>query len=133
MLIGAEFGRNQIESHFEGHISEVRIWNRALAADEVPHTFSQAQQKPPAVLNRGLLAQWRPLDANLDEPDARLTVFNAVASRCNSITCMDALLKRNTASAPRPLLLCPALGHSTAPIRPHPLSHPLPISHALSR
>jgi len=100
VLIGAEFGKERIESHFEGHISEVRIWNRALSADEVPHTFSQSQQKAPAVLNRGLLAQWRPLDANLDEPDARLTVFNAVATRCNSITCMDAVLKRNLLISP---------------------------------
>lgn len=105
VLIGAEFGKQNIDSHFEGHISEVRIWNRALGADEVPHTFSQAQQKPPAVLNRGLLAQWRPLDANLDEPDSRLTVFNAVATRANSQTCMDALFKRNFLITPLEITL----------------------------
>lgn len=110
VLIGADFGRQAMDSHFEGHISEVRIWNRALTAEEVPHTFSQAsQQKGPAVLNRGLLAQWRPLDANLDEPDARLTIFNAVASRCNSIPCMDAVLKRNVAIAPLEISLRPGV------------------------
>ena len=45
MLIGAEFGRTSIDNHFDGYISEARIWNRALSADEVVHAFAQAQPK----------------------------------------------------------------------------------------
>lgn len=105
VLIGAEYCRQSIASHFEGHISEVRIWNRALSPEEVPHAFSQAQQKPPVVLNRGLIAQWRPFDADLDEPDSRLTVFNAVATRANSQTCMDAIYKRNAVISPLEITL----------------------------
>jgi hypothetical protein len=106
VLIGAEFGRNSIENHFEGYVSEARVWNRALSADEVVHAFGQAQPKGGAnLLHRGLLAHWRPLDASLDEPDGRLTVFNLVAARANSMTTMDALLKRNQQTHPLELTL----------------------------
>ena len=105
VLIGAEFGRSSVENHFDGFISEVRIWNRALSADEVIHSFAQTQPKGTSALHRGLLAHWRPLDASLDEPDGRLTVFNLVAVRANSVTTMDALLKRNSATHPLELTL----------------------------
>jgi len=106
VLIGAEYGRNTIESHFDGYISEARIWNRALSADEVVHAFAQTQPKTGAnLLHRGLLAHWRPLDASLDEPDGRLTVFNLIASRSNSVTTMDGLLKRNTTTHPLEITL----------------------------
>jgi hypothetical protein len=106
VLIGAEFGRSAVENHFDGYISEARIWNRALSADEVVHAFAQAQPKGGAnMLHRGLLAHWRPLDASLDEPDGRLTVFNLIAARANSITTMDALLKRNQQTIPLELTL----------------------------
>ena len=45
VLIGAEFGRNSIENHFEGYISEARVWNRALSADEVVHNRSMNKKK----------------------------------------------------------------------------------------
>ena len=106
VLIGAEFGRTSIDNHFDGYISEARIWNRALSADEVVHAFAQAQPKGGAnLLHRGLLAHWRPLDASLDEPDGRLTVFNLIAARANSMTTMDALLKRNLSTHPLELTL----------------------------
>ena len=106
VLIGAEFGRNSVENHFDGYISEARVWNRALSADEVVHAFAQAQPKGGAnLLHRGLLAHWRPLDASLDEPDGRLTVFNLIAARANSVTTMDALLKRNQQTHPLELTL----------------------------
>jgi len=106
VLIGAEYGRNTIESHFDGYISEARIWNRALSADEVVHAFAQTQPKTGAnLLHRGLLAHWRPLDASLDEPDGRLTVFNLIASRSNSVTTMDGLLKRNSTTHPLEITL----------------------------
>ena len=74
--------------------------------DEVVHAFAQAQPKGGAnLLHRGLLAHWRPLDASLDEPDGRLTVFNLIAARANSITTMDALLKRNQQTHPLELTL----------------------------
>ena len=34
VLVGAEHGRQEIENHFEGYISELRVWNRALSSDE---------------------------------------------------------------------------------------------------
>ena len=106
VLLGAEFGRTSIDNHFDGYISEARIWNRALSADEVVHAFAQTQPKSGAnLLHRGLLAHWRPLDASLDEPDGRLTVFNLIAARSNSITTMDALLKRNSQVHPLELTL----------------------------
>ncbi|KOO25789.1 VCBS protein [Chrysochromulina tobinii] len=106
VLIGAEFGRTSIENHFDGYISEARIWNRALSADEVVHAFAHTQPKSGAnLLQRGLLAHWRPLDASLDEPDGRLTVFNLIAARANSVTTMDALLKRNQQTHPLELTL----------------------------
>ena len=95
VIIGAEFGRAQIENHFEGYISEVRVWNRALSPDEAAQVFNTTLPKA-SMIHRGLLGHWRPLDAKLDEPDGRLVVPNTIAARNNGHSTMDALLKRHT-------------------------------------
>ena len=67
VLLGAEFGRSTIENHFDGYISEVRIWNRALSSDEVVHAFAQAprskgarQHAAPRVCSRTGTTSTRP-------------------------------------------------------------------------
>ena len=39
VLVGAEHGRQEIENHFEGYISELRVWNRALSSDEAAQVW----------------------------------------------------------------------------------------------
>ena len=39
MLVGAEHGRHEVENHFEGYISELRVWNRALSSDEAAQVW----------------------------------------------------------------------------------------------
>jgi len=94
VMIGAEHGRSEIENHFEGYISELRVWNRALSSDEAAQVFNTTLPKA-SMIHRGLLGHWRPLDAKLDEPDGRLVVPNTIAARTNGQPTMDALLKRH--------------------------------------
>lgn len=104
VLIGAEHGSKSIQNHFEGYISEVRIWDRALAADETNQVFSSNLSKS-TPLRRGLLGRWRPLDARLDEPDSRLTLYNSIAARTGMQSCMDATFKRITVTNPLEITL----------------------------
>jgi len=95
VLIGAEFGAKAIESHFEGYISEVRVWDRAVSAEEVQQIFSANNGAGKAApFHRGLLGCWRPREVRTDEPDGRVTFFNSVPARPNQHSCMDAILKR---------------------------------------
>ena len=59
VLIGAEFGRSSVENHFEGFISEARIWNRALSTDEAQHVFAGGNNPKLTQLTRGLLTSER--------------------------------------------------------------------------
>ena len=104
VLIGAEFGRSSVENHFEGFISEARIWNRALSTDEAQHVFAGGNNPKLTQLTRGLLAHWRPIDAT-EQADGRLMLFNSVASRAHHTCCADAVLKRNVSAHPLEITL----------------------------
>tara|TARA_B100000513_G_scaffold123109_2_gene54532 strand:+ start:2520 stop:5243 length:2724 start_codon:yes stop_codon:yes gene_type:complete len=104
ILIGAEYGRASIENHFEGFISEVRVWDRPLLGEEAAHVFESEEGKP-SPLSRGMLGRWRPIDARLDEDDGRVMLFNSVAARTPQQPCMDAMLKHNRTTHPLEITL----------------------------
>ena len=98
VLIGAEYGRACVQNHFNGFIGEVRVLDRAVAAEELAGMFAAPSKA--VGLQRGLLGRWRPVEAKLDEADGRVTLFNSVAPRTPAQPFMDAMLKRNAVTHP---------------------------------
>mmetsp|Transcript_48403 Transcript_48403/g.104896 ORF Transcript_48403/g.104896 Transcript_48403/m.104896 type:complete len:882 (+) Transcript_48403:189-2834(+) len=104
VLIGAQYGKSSVEQHFEGFISEVRVWDRAVTAEEAQQMFVANSAKATSI-RRGMLGRWRPIDTRTDEPDGRITLFNSIAARSVNQPCMDAILKRHVVIHPLELTL----------------------------
>ena len=98
VIIGAEYGEESMQNHFEGHIGDVRIWNRALSSKEVPTCLVKMGEVGgnyrSSNVRLGMLALWQPGACNLGELDGRVILRNVGKGKGGSYA-MDGILKRH--------------------------------------